>query len=206
MNVKEIRKLIFPAVLEIVSKLEEKDEKIKITILRSIFNEAINSSLNISHHDDTNIKSMFSGRGRAWAKVKVDNNNPAWISILNTLNHEMTSSNTNSKIFKECNNILDLFENIGFAWIRFGSSLKGFSKFHIRIKGSKLEDHIKVRIDNSYILNNHVINLEGVPHRLGLESGNFENENFVKEIINVPVNTKELNNLGIMKLDDIINE
>ena len=74
MDIQSIRKIIFPAVSNAVSKLEEENHKIKITMLREIFNEAINGALNISHSNNTSIKAMFSGRGRAWAKINVDNN------------------------------------------------------------------------------------------------------------------------------------
>ena len=206
MDIQSIRKIIFPSVSRVIAKLEEDQHEIKITMLREIFNEAINGALNISHTNNTSIKAMFSGRGRAWAKVNIDNNNPAWTLILNVLNDEILASSSESRMFKECNNMIDLFESSGFAWIRFISSTKGFSKFQIRIKGSKLEDHIKVRIDNMHLLNNNVVNLEGVPHNLGLESGDFKSETSLKEVIDIPVSSEELNNVGIVSIEDLLNE
>ncbi len=205
MDIQSIRKIIFPAVNDAIAKLEEDQHEIKVTMLREIFNEAINGALNISHTNNASIKAMFSGRGRAWAKVNIENSNPAWSLILNTLNHEILTSSSESKMFKECTNMIDLFENAGFAWIRFISSSKGFSKFQIRIEGSKLEDHIKVRIDNMHLLNNNVVNLEGVPHNLGLESGDFKSEKSSKEVIDIPVSSGELNSVGIMSIEDLLN-
>ena len=204
MDIQSIRKIIFPKVHDIIVRLEEDQHEIKLTLLREIFNDAINSHLNISHTSNVSIKAMFSGRGRAWAKVNVDDNNPAWVEIKKTLSHEISTSGNGSNIFTECNNMIDIFESTGFAWIRFSSSSKGFSKFQIRTKGSKLEDHIKVRIDNMDLLNNNVVNLEGVPHNLGLEAGIFENKSCMKEIINIPVNAKDLDAVGIIRLEDLL--
>jgi hypothetical protein len=204
MDIQSIRKIIFPKVNDIIAKLEEDQHEIKLTLLREIFNDAINSHLNISHTSNVSIKAMFSGRGRAWAKVNVDDNNPAWVEIKNSLSHEISTSVSSSNMFAECSNMIDIFESAGFAWIRFSSSSKGFSKFQIRTKGSKLEDHIKVRIENTDLLNNNVVNLEGVPHNLGLETGIFENKKCIKEIINIPVETKDLDAVGIIRLEDLL--
>ena len=87
MDIQSIKKIIFPAVSNVISKLEEENHEVKVTLLRDIFNEAINGALNISHTNDTNIKAMFSGRGKAWASTRVSNNNPVWVGIRNTLNH-----------------------------------------------------------------------------------------------------------------------
>ena len=206
MDIQSIKKIIFPAVHDVVNSLEENNHHVKITMLREIFNEALNASLNISHQSNTNIKAMFSGRGRAWAKTKVDENNHVWLKIKNVLMHEISTANENSKVFSECTNMIDLFENFGFAWFRYGSSSKGFTVFHIRTKGSKLDYHLKLRIDNNDIKSGLIDNLEGVPHNLGLESGNFENVNLAKEILNIPVETEELNSLGIMKIEDLIDD
>lgn len=207
MDIQSIREIIFPAVLDTVSKLEEQNHKIKLTILREVFNESISKALNISHSNNTNIKAMFSGRGRAWAKVNVDENNQAWLNIKNALNHEILNSELDSKTFEECSNMLDLFESSGFAWVRFVSSSKGFSSFQIRTKGSKLEEHIKVKIDNIHIVNGNIQNLEGVPHKLNLESGNFLTDSiYKKEKIDIDVSSKDLESFGIQTLENILGE
>lgn len=125
MDIQSIRKIIFPSVSKVINKLEEENHKVKITMLREIFNEAINGALNISHTNNTNIKAMFSGRGRAWAKVNVDNNNPVWLKIKEVLETEIKIADTNSEMFELSTNMLDLFESSGIAWMRFGSSSKG---------------------------------------------------------------------------------
>jgi hypothetical protein len=205
MDIHSIKKIIFPAVHDVIAKLEEDQHEIKLTLLREIFNEAINGHLNINHSSNVSIKAMFSGRGRAWAKINVDDNNPAWSAVKNSLNNKMLSSTDISGMFEECSNMLDIFEGAGFAWIRFISSSKGFSKFQIRIKGSKLEDHIKVRIDNIHLLNDNVVNLEGVPHNLNLESGDFQADKLsIKEKIDIHVPEKDLMSFGIQTLEEVL--
>lgn len=207
MDIQSIKNIIFPAVCDAVDKLKADQHEIKLTLLRDVFNEAINSCLGVDQNSNVSIKSMFSGRGRSWAKVYVSNDNPAWVEIKNTLNHELLTVGCDSKIFEEYSNMIDMFESAGFAWIRFISSSKGFSKFQIRTKGSKMEHHVKVRIDNIHLLNNNVVNLEGVPHKLNLESGNFlEEKTSKKEILNIPVSNSDLNNLGIQTLEDVLAE
>jgi hypothetical protein len=204
MDIQSIRKIIFPAVSGVVSKLEEENHNVKITFLREIFNDAINGALNISHTNNTSIKAMFSGRGRAWASTRVSNDNPVWVNIRSTLTHEILYSDPSSDNYKECTNLLDAFEEANFAWMRFGSVSKNTLRFHLRTKGSKLEHHISLYTDSAYIFTNDILNLEGVPHRLGLESGIFKEEKFIKEVIEKPVDKKELNSIGIKTLEDIL--
>lgn len=207
MDIQSIRKIIFPSVSKVINKLEEENHKVKITMLREIFNEAINGALNISHTNNTNIKAMFSGRGRAWAKVNVDNNNPVWLKIKEVLETEIKIADTNSEMFELSTNMLDLFESSGIAWMRFGSSSKGYTKFHLRIWGSKLENHIKLYVDNFYVNNNIIQNLEGVPHKLNLECGNFlENKINKKQKIDIDINPKELSFFGIQTLENVLGD
>ena len=203
MDIESIKKIIFPAVNDVIVKLEENNHEVKLTMLREIFNEAINSSLNISHTNNSSIKAMFSGRGRAWAKTKVSNDNPVWTSIVYTLNQEILYSDPSSKVYKECTNLLDTFESTGFAWMRFGSVSGNKLRFHLRTKGSKLDHHIKLYVESSYISSGNIENLEGVPHRLGLEPGVFE-EIVKKEIDDIKVSSEDLSSFGIQKLEDLI--
>ena len=85
MDIQSIRQIIFPSVSDAILKLKEENHEVKLTMLREIFNEAINGALNISQTSNTSIKAMFSGRGRAWGKVAVDDNNAAWVCIRNVL-------------------------------------------------------------------------------------------------------------------------
>ena len=204
MDIQSIKKIIFPAVSNVVSKLEEENYDVKITLLREIFNEAINGALNISHTSNTNIKAMFSGRGRAWAKTEVSDENIVWFNIKNTLISETLSSDLNSRNSEECSNLLDTFIDKGFAWMRFGSVSNNKIRFHLRTKGSKSEHHIKVYVDSAELLNGNITNLEGVPHKLGLEPGLFIKENNEKVIIEGNVSKEELDNFGIQTLEDVL--
>tara|TARA_B100000963_G_C22639987_1_gene679909 strand:+ start:11182 stop:11826 length:645 start_codon:yes stop_codon:yes gene_type:complete len=207
MDIQSIRKIIFPAVSDAVSKLEEENHKIKITMIREIFNEAINGALNISHTNNASIKAMFSGRGRAWAKVDVDNNNPVWLQIKDALTIESRVVNNNSEMFELSSGMLDLFESLGIAWMRYGSTSKGYTNFHLRVWGSKLEKHIKVYVSNQDIEKNFIQNLEGVPHKLNLECGNFLiNEINKKEKIDIDITPEELDCFGIQTLEDVLGE
>lgn len=204
MDIQSIKKIIFPAVSNIVSKLEEENHDVKITLLREIFNEAINSALNINHKNNTDIKAMFSGRGRAWAKTEVSDGNIAWESIKYTLIDETLKSDLKSNNSEECSNLLDTFIDKGFAWMRFGSVSNNKVRFHLRTKGSKSEHHIKIYIDSAELLNGNISNLEGVPHKIGLEPGLFIKEINNKEIIEGNVSKEELDNFGIQTLEDVL--
>ena len=203
MDIQSIRKIIFPAVNDAITQLEEDQHEIKVTMLREIFNEAINGALNISHTYNSSIKVMFSGRGRAWAKISVDEDNPVWIKIKEVLKSEMSIADINSEMFSLTSNMLDLFERLGIAWVRFGSSSKGYTNFHLRLWGSKLDKHIKIYIDNHYVNDRFIQNLEGVPHNIGLES-DFSSKPIVKEKIEKVVTKDELDLLGIVSIDDIL--
>ena len=206
MDIQSIRKIIFPAVSNAIDELEQSNQKVKLTILRDVFNEAINGALNISHTNDSCIKSIFSGRGRAWAKINVDEDNPVWIKIKEVLKSEMNIATTNSEMFNLTSNMLDLFESAGIAWIRFGSSSKGYTKFHLRLWGSKLDKHIKIYIDNYYVNDRFIQNLEGVPHNIGLESGLASNDIFIKQKVEKEVAKDELDMFGIISIDDILKD
>jgi len=207
MDIQSIKKIFFPAINDAINQMEDQNLKCNITLLKRIVNEAIDGSLNRSHNHLSNIIADFSGRGRAWAKVSVDNKNPVWNNIKECLLQEMNSSENNSEMFLRTSNMLDLFENAGIAWMRF-SGVNNKSKhirFQLRIWGSKLEENIKIYVhacDYSFIEN-----LEGVPHNLGLESGNFIlDETNKKEKIDIAISSDELNNLGIQTLEDILGE
>jgi hypothetical protein len=204
MDIESIRKIIFPAVKDVIVKLEENSHEVKLVILRDIFNEAINGSLNISHTNNSSIKAMFSGRGRVWARTEVSDSNIVWSKIKIALESELFESDISSKSFEEHTNMIDMFENEGFAWMRFGSISKQKVVFHLRTKGSKLDYHIKVYIDSADVLNGKISNLDGVPHKIGLEPGIFEDLKLKKELIDIPVSKEDLRNLGIQTIEDLI--
>ena len=207
MDIQSIRKIFFPAINNAIQEMEEKNLNCNVTLLKRIVNEAIDGSLNRSHSSLSSVIADFSGRGRAWAKVKVDENNPVWKNIKSVLLEEMNCSTSNSDMYEKCSGMIDLFENTGIAWMRFAgvNNKSNVIRFQLRIWGSKLEDHIKIRIDSDHY--KYISNLEGVPHSLNLESGNFLNDQIErKEIVNIPVSNSELKELGIQSLEDVIGE
>ena len=207
MDIQSIRKIFFPAINNAIQEMEEQNLMCNVTLLKRIINEAVDGSLDRNHSSMSNIIADFSGRGRAWAKVNVDKDNPVWNTIKLVLQEEINSSTDNSDIFKRCSSMIDLFEDTGIAWMRFAgvNNKSKLIRFQLRVWGSKLEDHVKIRINKDDYF--HISNLEGVPHNLNLESGNFlEDQIEKKEIINIPVSSEDLNNLGIQTLEDILVE
>ena len=207
MDIQSIRKIFFPAINEAIKEMEEQNLSCNITLLKRIINEAVDGSLDRNHSNMSNVIAEFSGRGRAWAKVDVDKDNPVWNSIKSVLEEEINASLDNSDIFKRCSSMIDLFEDTGIAWMRFAgiNNKSKVIRFQLRVWGSKLEDHIKLRVSNDNY--EYISNLEGVPHNLNLESGNFlKDEISSKEIINIPVSSEDLEELGIQTLDDILAE
>ena len=173
MDIQSIRKIFFPAISDAIKEMEAQDLTCNVTLLKRIINEAVDGSLDRNHSSMSNIIADFSGRGRAWSRVDVDKNNPVWCVIKSVLEEEIKSSVNGSDIFKRCSNMIDLFEEAGIAWMRFAgvNNKSKVIRFQLRIWGSKLENHIKVRVNSSDYA--HISNLEGVPHNLNLESGNF---------------------------------
>ena len=209
MDIQSIKKIIFPAINNAIQQMEEKDLSCNITLLKRIVNEAVDASLNRSHSHLSNIIADFSGRGRAWAKVNVDDQNPVWQGIKECLISEMNSGENNSEMYMRASNMLDLFESTGIAWMRFAgiNNKSGHIRFQIRLWGSKLDNHVKVYIDKDYYTKGFVENLEGVPHNLNLECGNFSEVEFKKKTITeIDINPEELNAFGIQTIEDLIGD
>lgn len=199
MNIQKAREIIDPAINKIIDDIDENNVDIKITMLRAIINEAINKKLNLSTDDSINIKNMFSGRGKAWAKIFISEDNPVWNKMESAIN------DSNEDVFYKTN-ILDLYNNAGFAWMRFGSSSKGKTTFHLRHMGSKLEDHIKVKIDDHLVNDQYLENLQGVPHNLNLEEGFYSKDNYQKKSFDDnEVSKEELGAFNITSIEDILN-
>jgi hypothetical protein len=210
MDIQQIKEIISPSIEDAIKNMQENNVNFNVTILKKIINESINKCLSGESSNDSLIMSMFSGHGKAWAKVDVDNNNPVWIKVKQALELEINLSKEGSENYLLCTNILDLFEAAGFAWLRFGSISKNICKFHLRKEGSKLETHIKIYVEPEHVLNNTITNLQGVPHKLGLESGNLLKE--IKEILSkkdiskeqeyIPLTNKSDN---ILSIEDLMN-
>ena len=135
---------------------------------RSDINKVVNQIL-VEHEsgkkeNDLDIAEFFSGRGKAWLKVNKNVNNPIWNNIANCLNVDTTHSD-----FYNLSSYNDLFEGAGFAWLRYSGVNKKGIQFHLRYMGSKNENHIKIFVDKNQFKS--LINLDGVPQRLGLETG-----------------------------------
>ena len=204
MNIENVESIFLSKIKEALSEIN--DPSLKITLLKKIANQSIDEALNRTKKNNSlsaKISSMFSGRGKAWAKTIVSENNPVWLSIRHCLTHEMLHSDVTSKKFEECSNLIDLFELTGIAWMRFSSVSNNTLRFHLRTKGSKLEDHIKFYTDSAYIFTSSIENLEGVPHKLGLEPGVFKPQ-LKKEIIDIKVSKEELSSFGIQTIESLI--
>ena len=204
MNIEIIESIFCKKIKEALEEINE--SSIKVTLIKKIASQSIDKALNRNNGNNslsTQISAMFSGRGRAWAKSTVSSDNPVWSSIRHTLTHEILHSDPSSSTYKECTNLLDTFEAAGFAWMRFGSVSNNKLRFHLRTKGSKLDHHIKLYTDSAYLFTGNITNLEGVPHRLGLEPGIFE-ESATKEKVNIEVSNEELSSFGIQRIEDLI--
>ena len=151
MDIQSLRKIIFPAINKAVNQIEEDKLDYNITTLRAIMNEALNGSLNINHYNDTEMKGLFSGRGRAWARTDVDENNDVWIKIKEALTFESQLAEEGSKMHEACTNLLDTFENTGFAWMRFGRAKKGMIIFIYLINRMRYNCFYKFKANNVVI-------------------------------------------------------
>lgn len=198
MDIQSIRKIIFPAVSSAISKLEEENHEIKLTMLRGVFNEAINGALNISHTDNSSIKAKFSGRGKAWAKINVDESCNVWLKLKSHLTVDVNNIN-----FEKYSSLLDLFISNGFGWVRYSGSNLKTTIFKIRYLGSKNIEGINLKLNNEIAAN--LENLEGVPHKLGLEDGISEKVN-IKQKIEVEVSKKELETFGIQTIESFLKD
>ena len=202
MNVDNIELIFSKKIKEALDEINECN--VKVTLLKKIASQSIDKALNRNNcNASIKVSAMFSGRGRAWAKTRVSEDNCVWVMLRHTLTHEILHSNPSSTIYKECTNLLDTFESAGFAWMRFGSVSNNKLRFHLRTKGSKLENHIKFYTDAAYIFSEDIVNLEGTPHALGLETGKFE-EAVRKEKVDIEVSKEDLSNLGIQVIEDLI--
>lgn len=204
MDIQSLRKIIFPAINSAVSQIEKNNIDYNITSLRAIMNEALNGALNISHHNDTEVKGLFTGRGRAWARTDVCETNEVWLKIKESLESEAECAQSGSKMNVACTDLVDMFENAGFAWMRFSRSKNGMVVFNLRILGSKFEDSIKVYISDHYIKNGRIRNLEGVPHNIGLESGDLKPNEIKKVQTDHNVSSSELMSFGIKTIEDLL--
>ena len=192
MNITNIELIFLNKIKEAIEEVNDSD--IKVTLLKKIASQSIDTALGRVSYNGLNpasISAMFSGRGRAWARVDKSEENVVWNIIKRTLSYD-----------KKYSDLLDLFEQAGFVWMRYSNSRKGQMIFDLRFNGSKLEDCVKCYVPMSLI--NHIKNLEGVPHKLGLESGDFKEVSSKKEIIDQHVTNEELSTFGIQSIESML--
>ena len=194
-----------PVIIQALQNLGEEKTDMNITAVKKVTNSIVSDYFRgtdnaVVNNTLMNINSTFSGRGRAWARIDVDPECKAWQLIeCNLLNAHLEG---HDKYYTM--NLLDLFHENGFGWMRFGNTSKKGVLFHLRHKGSKLEESIKVYISKELVLKS-ISNLNGVPHGLNLEQGIFFKEE-KKEIENIPVDKDVLSGMGIFSINDLIEE
>lgn len=205
MNYDEIISELKPVIVETLQKLGENKVNMNITTVKKITNSIISDYFTGNDCDYVNlslikINSMFSGRGRAWAKLEVNPDCKAWQLVeCALLNADICDDD---KYYTR--NLLDLFQENSLCWMRFGNTSKKGVLFHLRYKGSKLEESIKVYLSKELVFKS-ITNLNGVPHKLDLEQGIFVKED-KKEVENIPVDKDELNTMGIFSIEDLLKE
>ena len=194
-----------PVIIQALQNLGEEKIDMNITTVKKVTNSIVSDYFRgtnnaLVNNSLMNINSMFSGRGRAWARLDVDPSCKAWQLIeCNLLNAHLEGYDKYYTM-----NLLDLFQEKGFAWMRFGNTSRKGVLFHLRHKGSKLEESVKIYLSKELVLKS-ISNLNGVPHGLDLEQGIFIKEE-KKEIENITVDKDELDSMGILSLDDLLKE
>lgn len=178
------------AINSALENLENKSIKPKKVMLKVILNDILNQNNN-NNNNLSNILSFFQGKNNGWIKVQKNKECFIWNKIIHNLSVE-----TDHEYFYELSSYLDLFEEKDFAWLKFSHITKKYIQFHLRFLGSRNQQHIKINIKND--LFNNLINLEGIPHKLGLESGFGFQKN-----IKTNSNKIELNNLPFININDL---
>ena len=205
MNYDPIILMLQPVITKALQNLSNDDVNMNITSVKKITNSIVSDYFKGTKNAKINsalleINSMFSGRGNAWARVNIDANCKAWSLIECKLANAHLEGH--DKYYSQ--NLLDTFQSAGFCWMRFGGTSKRGALFHLRHKGSKLEESIKIYLSKELVLRS-VKNLNGVPHNLKLEEGIFLKQD-KKEVEHIPVNKSELQDLGIFSLEDMLGE
>lgn len=190
MDIQKINEIIDPAIENIVKSLKHENITLKKTVFKKLINQSIEYNLTGNKSFAAETALMFSGRGKAWAKINKES------FLFNNIIDKLKEKNADGV---DTTNLIDLFTEAGFAWLRFSGSNFNNASFDLRYNGSKLEDSVMFRVDYNNI--EEVKNLEGVPHHLGLETGDFT----VKYIKNESLNGDHTSiNSNIISLEDII--
>ena len=204
MNIQKINQIVDPHIKGLFDSLRENSTEFSITLLKQLILSKVDENLNsgnenISHVTKMEVAASFSGRGKAWAKVVLNEECEVWTEIISRL-----SVGTDHPMFKEYTGLRDLFVDKGFAWIRYGSAGKVYSTFKVRYMGSRSYEGFNIKIKNDKAIN--LENLSGVPQTLGLEDGLFANDSLqkVKEISKEK--PADLGSFGIMTIEDMLGE
>lgn len=183
------------------------DDTVSIKLLTNVITQIVKDNLTDTNLDDEDryikntekhytikVADKFSGRGNAW--IRIDQNDEV---IWNKVIRALSKVDINDEYFYTKSSYLDMFNDLGFAWLRFGGSspTKG-TQFHLRWNGSKNIIHTKIYVSNVEALNLNL--LEGVPHKLSLESGT----GFIKQEKKVFNDPEVSSNNCFMTLEDII--
>ena len=135
---------------------------------RKDFNKVINQILIETETGKTDnnldIVEFFSGRGKAWAKITKNQKCSIWKQIMSVLDADPDHEN-----FKYFSSYKDMFDSAGFAWLRYAGINKKGIQLHLRYFGSKNIEHLKIYVEKRDL--KKLSNLDGVPHKLELESG-----------------------------------
>ena len=196
MDIQSLKKIVNISIINMLRDIEKQELSYNISILKKAINESIVEYTTGCVSKSAEVSAMFSGRGRAWAKVC--NGNHLFESIIDKLKSE-------NSLEKDTTNLIDLFETNKLAWMRFSRANKEQVTFSLRYNGSKSEECILFFVNYSDI--KLLENLEGVPHHLGLEVGTFNaiEVSVKKDALEEDITSSELNLFGIQTLEDILN-
>lgn len=172
-----------------LQNLELKNIKPKKVMLKTIVSDILNSDT----HNISNILSFFQGRGNGWIRINVDDSCDIWNKIKTYLTVEK-----DNEYFYQYSSYLDLFEDKGFAWLKFSHVTKRYMQFQLRFLGSRNDAHLKINIKNDKF--NSLINLEGVPHKIQLESGYGFNKSELKQVTHEKIDLGNSPFINIMEL------
>lgn len=201
MNINNIENEIKNLIEGFLTEVDSKDilKSISKKEIEKMFIKHLKINLDDQYNEDFyEIKKKFSGKGNAW--IMLDKTSSIWSKLMNTLDIHYHLSLEENKYFL---NLKDTFEEKNLAWIRYGGINKKYVVFHVRHKGSKLDEHIKIDLSYKEALNCSMLN--GTPHKLGLEKGIADlDNNLKKEKLEMPEGF-DINSIGsnIVSLEDL---
>lgn len=162
-----------------------------ISLLISECYEEVTKSVQSENYDAvSSVTERFSGRGKSWVKINTDDS--LWTEIVDLLN--------NSSLKENCQEYMDIFQNLGFAYLRYYRTYSFKTAFEVRVNGSLKSSPVKLFVDHSKALELEF--LEGTPISVGLELGS-RNKLSPKKI-NTNCNPEDIGDLPFQNINDII--